>query len=269
MVTGPAGTTVTFPPDVVTENAELHTEAPAPGASAAPPPPGHHRYEASVFALGSAAVPPIAIAYRLPEGTSGTVSTAPITVKVVTLLPKDAKEPTLADIRPPIALGISPLFWVALGLLALLLAALVWRWWRRRRPRAALAPEVPSAAPPVEANAALDALAAADLVRRGELRTFYIRLVDIARRYLERRLGAPVMEMTSAEAVAFLFDHPQATALAPVLRDVAGAADQVKFARGEGVAAEAERHLAAVRGLVAGLEERLAPPPPQEQEQVA
>jgi hypothetical protein len=73
--------------------------------------------------------------------------------------------------------------------------------------------------------------------------------------------------MTSAEMVTFLRDGPHEAVLAGPLRDLATAADSVKFARGEGLREEAERHLAGVRFAVGALESRLRPkeepaPPP-------
>ena len=84
----------------------------------------------------------------------------------------------------------------------------------------------------------------------------------MAKRYLERRLGAPVLEMTTAETLAFLRGHPHGGDLLPVMRDVAEAADRIKFAKGQGLSQEAERHLAAVRALVPALEARLRPAEP-------
>jgi hypothetical protein len=71
-----------------------------------------------------------------------------------------------------------------------------------------------------------------------------------------------VLEMTTAETLAFLRSHDHGGDVLPVMRDLAGAADRIKFARGQGLAAEAERHLAAVRALVPALEARLRPPAP-------
>ena len=65
--------------------------------------------------------------------------------------------------------------------------------------------------------------------------------------------------MTTAETTAFLRDHAHGGELLPVMRDLAQAADQIKFARGQGLAEAAERHLAAVRALVPALEARLRP----------
>ena len=258
--TGPAGTTFTFPGEAATDSFELRTppvaeKGPAPAAE-----PGTHRYEAAVFALGEATLPPIPVRYRLPDVTEGEASTGPVVVKVVSLLPKNPQEQKLADIRGPQSVGIGRPFWVALGVALVLAAALVTWLVRRRRkieaPRAVPMPEVPA---DVEALRALDALAASGLGSRGEYRSFYIRLTEVAKRYLERRLGAPVLEMTTAETIAFLRGHAHGGDLLPVVRDLAEAADRIKFAKGQGLAQEAERHLAAVRALVPALEARLRP----------
>jgi hypothetical protein len=183
-------------------------------------------------------------------------------LRVVSVLPKDPQQQKLADIRGPLAVSIAPVFWLALAALVLLaVAAAVWALRRRRAAAVAPAPR-PELPADVEALGALDALAGAGLLAGGEYRAFYIRLTGIAKRYLERRLGAPVLEMTTAETLAFLRGHPVAGALLTAARDLAEAADRIKFARGEGLAAEAERHLAAVRRLVQELEQRLRPAEP-------
>jgi hypothetical protein len=48
------------------------------------------------------------------------------------------------------------------------------------------------------------------------------------------------------------------------VREVADSADRIKFARGEGLLAEAERHLGGVRQMVSTVEARLSPPAPSE-----
>lgn len=259
--TGPAGTEFTFAGEAEGDAFALRTPAPDPKA-AAPLEPGTQRYEAAVYALGDATVPPIPVRYRLPDGTSGETSSLPIAVKVVSLLPKDPREQKLADIRPPEPVSIGRAFWFALGSALVLLAALAtWIVRRRRRPEPGVAPAVPALAPDAEALRTLDALLASGRLARGELRPFYIELTTIAKRYLERRLAAPVLEMTTAETLAFLRAHPHGSDLVGVVREVAESADRIKFAKGRGLVEEAERHLAAVRALVGALEARLAPPP--------
>jgi hypothetical protein len=256
---GPPGTTFTFAPEASAEELELRT---APAAPDAPLPAGTHRYEAQVFALGELSLPGLPVRYRLADGTAGEAVSEPIVVKVGSLLPKGEDEQKLADIRGPAVVGIGRAFWVAVAVLVLALAALFGLWLRRRRRPGTAAPvQSPDVLPDAEALAALDALAREGLPARGELRGFYIRLSVILKRYLERRLAAPVLEMTSAETLSFLRAHEVAAEWLPVVRDVAEAGDRIKYARGDGLVAEAERHLAAVRALVAALEARLRPRP--------
>jgi hypothetical protein len=258
---GPAGTAYTFPAEAETQTFALRTPPPeAKGGKAPVAETGTHRYEAAVFALDLTAFPPVPVRYRLPGGTEGVASSEAIPLKVVSLLPKDPREQKLSDIRGPLSVGIGRAFWVGLVLALGLVAALAGWLLRRRRkaepPAAVAVPEVPADA---EALRALAALAASGLLARGEFRPFYIRLTALAKRYLERRLGAPVLEMTTAETLAFLRGHPHGGDLLPVVRDLAEAADRIKFARGQGLGEEAERHLAAVRALVPSLEAKLRP----------
>ncbi len=271
---GPPGTTYRFATGASEDEIELRTRTPEPeeaeGEDASAPEPGTHRYEAAVFALGEVQIPPIPVRYRLADGTEGEAESEPITLKVGSLLPRDADEQKLADIRGPPTLadladrtgvlggGASPRSCWPRG----------WSTWlvRRRRSRRLRKPVVapmPETPPDVEALAALEALAASGLLEARAFREFYIRLTTIAKRYLERRLEAPVLEMTTAESVAFLRDHAHGGELLPIVRDLAQAADQIKFARGQGLAEAAERHLAAVRSLVLALEARLRPAAPE------
>ena len=258
--TGPAGTAFTFPGEAATDAFELRTPPPDPRAAASPE-PGTHRYEAAVFAVGEAEIPPIPVRYRLPDGAEGEASSEAIALKVVSLLPKDPQQQKLADIRGPLDVGIGRAFWIALvAALAVAAALVLWLVRRRRKAEAPRAAPVPELAADTEALRALEALLASGLLSRGEYRPFYIQLAAVAKRYLERRLGAPILEMTTAETLAFLRGHPHGGDLLPVVRDLAEAADRIKFAKGQGLAQEAERHLAAVRALVPALEARLRPP---------
>ena len=261
--TGPAGTVFTFPAEAVQETVELRT-APPPSPPAAPLPLGTYRYVAGVFAIGEAQVPAIPVHYRLPSGAEGDIQTAPIALKVVSLLPREKDEQKLADIRGPVGLAVGRAFWISAAALTVVLAALAfWLWSRSRRKAVPAAVSVPALAPDEEVRRALDALLASGRLARGEYRPFYIELSAIAKAYLEKRLGAPILEMTTAEMLASLRGSAHGADLVAPMRDLAGAADQIKFARGAGLAAEAERHLAAVRALVVGLEARRKPVMPE------
>jgi hypothetical protein len=246
---GPPGTELVFPGAFQDETFEMR---PVPAAR---PKPGEETYQAAVFTLKDAAVPSLEVSYRLPDGTRGKVQTAAVPLHVRSLLSHDPKEQQLADIRPPVALSVGRAFVVALGLLAALLLFAGYWLWRRGRPVATPAPAAPTVPPDVAALTALDRLAA-----REEYRTFYIQLTEIAKRYLEARLNAPVLEMTTAEMMALLRQDIQGAELADLMRDVSGAADQIKFARGQGGHALAEGHLGAVRRMISAVEARRRPP---------
>jgi hypothetical protein len=274
---GPPGTTWTFPPEVADDTIDMRA-APAPANA----PPNRQSYTAAVFALSDAAVPPITVTYKLADGTTGEALTAPVPLRVTTLLPREPKERQLADIRPPVDIPALPReFWLTLlraitqsviSLVAFAVAGLLaWWLWRRRRRLRATAAAAPAAVvivpPDSEALAALNNLAASGLLEREDYRPFYIALAEIAKRYLERRLQAPVLEMTSAETLAFLRRHPHGNAFVDLMSDLSSAADQIKFARGQGARERAELHLGAARRLVVDLEAHLRPvyvePPPE------
>ena len=263
--TGPAGSSFQFPPAAAQETFELRDAPP----DSTPLPAGSHRYLARVFAVGDAEVPPIPVRYRLSDGTSGEVQTAALPLHVVSLLPKEKAEQKLVDVHPPVPVPVGALFWAGLSIAVALFGALL--WWvlaRRRKVAPQAAASQPALEPHEEALRALDTLVASGRLGRAEYRLFYIELTLIAKRYLERRLEAPIVEMTTVEMLAFLRASPRAAELASTLRDLSGAADQIKFARGSGLADEAERHLGATRSLVASLEARFKPvesPQPQPQ----
>jgi hypothetical protein len=258
---GPTGIVWSFPDQAGNDDVEVRTPA-SPGS---PQPtdgrrPEGRRYEATAYALDDVEVPPITVKYRLADGTEGETATAPVPLRVLSVLPKDPKERKLADIRGPLAVPIGPVFWAAAGGALVLVAVAVWLFRRRRRSEAT--PMVVAAQPAdAEARDALDRLAASDDLARGAYRAFYIALADVAKRYLERRLDAPVLEMTSSEMLAFLREHSHGRTLVPSVRDLATAADHVKFARGSAAHDEAQRHLGAVRQMIDALEGSLRTSP--------
>jgi hypothetical protein len=261
-VAGPPGTTWTFPAETGDESVELRIEPDAiplePGAAQ----PTTRRYRAAAFAIDEVRVPSIAISYRTPDGSSGEARTEPIPLRVLSVLPKDPKQQALADVRPPVALAVGWPFWVAVtGALALAAGAAFFVVGRRRRRRSAEAPRAAEVPPDAEALASLARLEASGLLASDDLRAFYIDLSEVVKRYLERRLAAPVLEMTSSETAVFLRDHPKARDVAALVRDLTTAADRVKFARGRGLQDEARRHLREARSAVQTVEQRLAPPP--------
>src|SRR5436190_16681478 len=124
---GPAGAIFDFPSETSQETFELRT-APMPETKepAHSLPPGTHLYQAAVFSVGDVEVPAIPVRYRLADGTTGEIRTAPIPLRVASLLPRDKSEQKLADVRPPVGVPLGRVFWAGVALVAVLLGALVW-----------------------------------------------------------------------------------------------------------------------------------------------
>ncbi|MGE5346963.1 MAG: hypothetical protein ACM3JH_13500 [Acidithiobacillales bacterium] len=186
-----------------------------------------------------------------------------VTLLVASRLPKDAKPDSLApkDDRPVLLPGPSPLFWLGLAVLALLLLAAVWwRLVRKRRAKAGAGEAAPSLPPGAELLAALDRLAREAEGLGDDPRLFYAGLTHAVKRYLERRLSEPVLEWTSFETLRRLrekgIELPKETGLAELL----SAADLVKFGKGRSSREAALEHVARARRLHDDLEAQLTPP---------
>jgi hypothetical protein len=206
-------------------------------------------YDAQVFAMGAAAkIPEIVIQYKTADGATGSVKSEPIALNVVSTLDPAEQNPLPADFAPPMAVKASRAFWIANALLAvLLIAAFIFAIRRLRFPRKPADPHAtPAITPEEEALKSLDALAAN---RTTDPKAFYIQLVQVLKTYLERRLEAPILEMTSTETLGFVKAHAWTGPHATALRDLITAADLAKFG-GSSDATNAERHVQLVRDIV-------------------
>jgi hypothetical protein len=143
----------------------------------------------------------------------------------------------IRDIRPPVAYGADPRWWMAAaGVIALVaVAVLVAALGRRRDRRAGEAPGLRPVSPDVSALAALSALRAEPALAD---KAFYFRLCEVARSYLDGRFGADTLEKTTEELVpvvrALPLEAQQQTDLVGLFRE----ADPVRYAD---VAAAPER----------------------------
>lgn len=247
---GSRGLVYEFPKTISDGKIEM-IQAPALSAS-----PDSAVYETQLFALGrDARIPPIEVAYSAADGSRGVVETAAVPLNPVSTLDPNEKDPVPADYAPPLPVLVSRIFWIVNGVAALLLvvglAALVRRLRFPRKVSEAVV--TPPVAPEEEALARLAALGAHH--QRADAKAFYIELVQILKQYLERRLEAPVLEMTSTEALGFVRAHDWTAPHATPIRDLINAADLVKFG-GVSDASHADRHLQLVRDVVAQVDQQ-------------
>ena len=241
---GSSGTTYEFPKEIRTGAVELIQSQPVAAQA------GVAVYDAQVFAIGNdGRIPEIEIQYKSLDGATGSVKSVPVPLNVVSALdPKDAN-PTPADFAPPVPVLVSSAFWIVSTMAGLLLVIGLGLLIRRLKfPKKPVDPMVtPAISPEEEAMNGLDRLVAsrANL----EPKTFYIQLVQILKQYLERRVDAPVLEMTSTETLTLVKAHAWTAPHAMALRELVTSADLVKFG-GSSDASNADRQTQLVRDLV-------------------
>lgn len=203
------------------------------------------------FALGPIPLPAALLVIARPAGAD-TIAFPPDTLFVdsLTAAPRDSIEPDRGALSP----GLRPVDRIVAAagilLLAALAAALVWalrRWTRRVAPPARGAPAEP---PDVLLARALDRLRVElDQLPRD---TFYQRLSDAVRTYLEAETGIPAPERTTREIEEELLrrvpgDAGTRESVARLLRR----SDLAKFARAEDERAAALAALEEARALPA------------------
>ena len=141
--------------------------------------------------------------------------------------------------------------WALLALSVLIAAGLFARWWRKRSLPDQAAPLVPPLSPYERACRELQRLRADQLMERGQIEPFYLRLSDIVRRYLEDQFGLRAPERTTEE---FLQDVARGGRLSPAHQALLGAflqeSDLVKFARYRPALQDLERALVAAETFV-------------------
>jgi len=240
---GPTGVTYDFPNEISDGSVDLIQNRSSSTAESAV-------YDAQVFAIGeSGRIPEIEIQYRAQDGTQGTVRSRAIPLNIVSTIDPAEQNPAPADFAPPQPIQASREFWIASGLAGLLLAALLFFLIRRLRfPKKPSDPSVtPAVTPEEEAVRSLDKLGSAQAAR--DPKAFYIQIIQILKQYLERRLEAPILEMTSTETLGFVKAHSWTAPHAVALRDLVTSADLAKFG-GATDASHAEKQIQLVRDVV-------------------
>ncbi|OGR89873.1 MAG: hypothetical protein A3J74_03590 [Elusimicrobia bacterium RIFCSPHIGHO2_02_FULL_57_9] len=181
------------------------------------------RIEIVPLAVGRLAIP------LVWDWDDSTVTSAPVILNVPE--PQIQGPAEIRDIKEPRAARAALWPW----LLALALAVLGWKLYKRFAPKAL----PPGQSPPVidgrpaeiVAQSELDELEACALWAEGRFKEFYIRLTDILRRYLERRYEIGASHLTSSELHRHVRHAEIDRPIGLILRDIFDKADLVKFAK--------------------------------------
>lgn len=186
------------------------------------------RFTVLTLDSGEVTLPAIPVAITREDGSRGTVDAGPVTLTVSSLMGGQFDPAALRDIKGPVTIDVGWAWWwlvaaCAAGAMALLAALSLWR---NRALR--LAAPVPAHE---WALAELESLERDALPESGQTHSFWVRLSDIVRQYVERRFELRAPERTTPEFLAEARSHAALSEdhrmlLAQFLR----MADMVKFA---------------------------------------
>ena len=160
----------------------------------------------AAYEPGSKQVPAIEVTYLGPRGDVRTARTAPVTVKIGSLIANEP-EPAIKDAAPPVTVMEENLWpaYIAGGLCAAGLGALLTMLIvRRLRARRGERPGPPPRPAHEVALEKLDRLGAYGFLENADNRPFYFAVSEIIREYLGGRYAFDSLELTTDELVAEL-----------------------------------------------------------------
>jgi hypothetical protein len=195
----------------------------------------------AAYEPGSKEVPAIEVTYLGPRGDVRSARTAPVPVKIGSLIANEP-EPAIKDAAPPVTVMVENLWpaYIAGGLVAAgvgaLLTALIVRRLRARRGERPGPPPRPAHEVALEK---LDRLGGYGFLENADNRPFYFAVSEIIREYLGGRYGFDSLELTTDELVAELRRHAGRELVLGEVQGWLSACDLVKFAKISPTAAEA------------------------------
>jgi hypothetical protein len=195
----------------------------------------------AAYETGETTVPGIDVTYLGQRGDMRSVRTAPIPLKIVSLIANEP-EPALKESATPVSV-LEPRLWPAYlagGLAAAavggLITALIVRRLRARRGDRPGPPPRPAHEVALEK---LDRLGAYGFLENADNRPFYFAVSEVIREYLGGRYGFDSLELTTDELVAQLRKQSGREMVISEIEGWLSACDLVKFAKISPSAAEA------------------------------
>ena len=217
------------------------------------------------YLSGTYTVPAMTVTYRDRNNDTQVknILTEQLEIPVLSLLGQDADRVEIKDIRPPLAMAPDRVrqFLIS-GLVLLLATAVICGFIYRQKTRRKNLPVPAPLRPEKIALQELDRLLAEDLLARGEIKIFHMRISDILRRYIENRFGLQAPERTTEEFLVALSlgKSSENVVLAQhkaLLAEFLNQCDLVKFARHEPTLAESEKTVVICRDFVEKTKERV------------
>ncbi len=157
-------------------------------------------FKLSTFTTGDYTIPPIPVAFMLPDSTRKVMLSESVPITVLSLLEQGGADLKLRPMKPPFAFKRSfyqTYRWYLLAAGILLIAGLILLWIRRRG--ADEEDVVDTRAPWEIAFEKLAVLREAGYLQNEQHKAYYFELTEVAREYLGRMYEVDSLEMTTEE----------------------------------------------------------------------
>lgn len=189
------------------------------------------KFTLTAFGLGEFVLDPVKIQYRAGDAAPKTIETNKIYITVKSVAKGEDKK-DIRGIKATLVL-IRKLGWilaVPVVLVLLLIAFLIYRKFRKN-PELFLKPAEPRLSPEEEGLNGLNRLFDSDLMRRGKIKEYYLKLSGILRTYFERRFHILAGESTTFEILTQLSKKEIDRGLLEQIKEVLEWSDLAKFAK--------------------------------------
>ncbi len=184
----------------------------------------------TTYRLGEFILGPVTIQYRKEGLPIKSLQTNKLYLTVKSVAEGESQE-DIRDVKKvvPFKWRMGKFLWTLLTLALLTAGYFLFRFLRGQK--IALVPSAPPLTPEEEALLHLGELYESDLLKRGLIKAYYLRLSEILRVYFEKRYGILAVESTTFEILRALKPQHPDSALYQKIQYVLEAADLAKFAK--------------------------------------
>ena len=201
-------------------------------------------YTITSFDAGTYTIPSFAFGTK-----GGVIKTNELTLQVETVKVDTTK--AIYDIKQPLAVTYTFFdwlrdnwYWVALGLLGVLvIAGLIWYFRKRPKKEVIIEKPKPGVPPHIVALNKLKELQNKKLWQQGEVKQYYSELSDVLREYIEKRYVVKTHEKTTDEIFEGLTRAAITQENKNILRQILTISDLVKFAKEKPLPPENEQNI--------------------------
>ncbi|MCK9582496.1 MAG: hypothetical protein M0Q46_02575 [Endomicrobiales bacterium] len=186
-------------------------------------------FEVVRFSTGMAIIPPIPFTLVNSSTEAYTVYSSSKSVNIESTLAKIGDLGDIKDIKEPLSIGNGMLVYILVTIILLLIGAYI--YYRRKTLAQTILASKPKLPPYEVALLALNDLAASDLLSRGLIKEYYIRLAEIMRNYISNSFGIETFEKTTHELYQDLKGRSVDKKITLKIKELFENCDLVKFAK--------------------------------------